>query len=153
MGVAAHLPGTSAGAVIAEAVTLQLLVIASLEQLGHAEEGLDLTAQKLLTDYTNRILSTRLDVSKLSGRIAEGIEAEVVERAQAMVVEAEALWQEGARKALDEMEARTEARAVEMAEAAVPHHVAKALELLGVPADVAEDGQLNLGQPQPVAEA
>ena len=47
------------------------------------------------------------------------------------------------------IEAEVEARAHALAEAAVPHHVAAALKLLGVPSDVAEDGQLNLGKPNP----
>ena len=153
MGIAAALPGMSAGAVLAEAMTLQLLIVASLEQMGQAEEGLDLQAQKLLTSYTDRVLSTRLDVSKLSARMAAGIEAEIVERAQAMVGEAEVQWQEGAKKAMDQIVAQTEERARELAEAAVPHHVKTALELLGVPSDVSEDGELTVGQPQPIAEA
>ena len=150
MGIAAALPGMSAGAVLAEAMTLQLLVIASLEQMGQAEEGLDLKAQKLLTFYTDRVLSTRLDVSKLSARMAAGIEAEIIERAQAMVGEAEVQWQEGAKKAMDQI---VEERARELAEAAVPHHVKTALQVLGIPSDVSEDGELTVGEPQPVAEA
>ena len=150
MGIAAALPGMSAGAVLAEAMTLQLLIVASLEQMGQAEEGLDLQAQKLLTFYTDRALSTRLDVSKLSARMAAGIEAEIVERAQAMVGEAEVQWQEGAKKAMDQI---VEERARELAEAAVPHHVKTALKVLGIPSDVSEDGELTVGEPQPVAEA
>ena len=123
VAVASHLPGVSAGAVIGEALTLQFLIVATMTELGHEDAPLDLSAKGLLTAYTNLVIARRLDVSALSARLAEGIEAEV------------------------------EARAHALAEAAVPHHVAKALELLGVPADVAEDGQLNLGQPQPIAEA
>ena len=96
------------------------------------------------------MLSTRLDVSKLSARMAAGIEAEIIERAQAMVGEAEVQWQEGAKKAMDQI---VEERARELAEAAVPHHVKTALQVLGIPSDVSEDGELTVGEPQPVAEA
>ena len=116
-GVAASLKGVSAGQVLAQALSLQLLIVATLDELGLTGEGLNLTAHGLLSSYTDAIISRRLDVSALSNRLAENIEAEIQERAH------------------------------KLAEAAVPHHVAAALKLLGVQADVAEDGQLNLGGP------
>ena len=119
MGVAAHLPGVSAGAVLAEALTLQLLVIASLEQLGLPDGDIDLEAQRLLTAYTDRVIATRLSVSGLSEKLAQDIEVEI------------------------------EARALKMLEAAVPHHVAAALTNMGFPSDVSADGEVNMGEPKP----
>ena len=104
-GIAALLPRVSAGHVLAESLNLQLLMIATLDEMGHtdAEDGLNLTAHQLLSDYKKAILSQRLDASALSTRLALGIEAEV------------------------------EARAHELAEAATPFHVKAALQLLGIP--------------------
>ena len=120
-GIAALLPRVSAGHVLAESLNLQLLMIATLDEMGHtdAEDGLNLTAHRLLSDYKKAILSQRLDASALSTRLALGIEAEV------------------------------EARAHELAEAATPFHVKAALQLLGIPSDVTADGGLNVGKPNP----
>ena len=118
MGIAEHLPGVSAGQVIAEALNLQTLIVATIDEMGHSQDWLNLIARQLLSTYTEAVLSQRLDMSSLSTEIARGIEAEV------------------------------EARARKMAEAAVPHHVAAALKRLGIPSDVNDDGELNVGEPK-----
>ena len=82
--MAEHLPGVSASAVIAEAVTLQLMMIATLDELGHADDGLNLTAHRLLNAYTEAVIARRLDVSALSTKLARGIEAEIEARAHAL---------------------------------------------------------------------
>ena len=121
MGIASHLPGVSAGAVLAEALTLQMLIVATISEMGCAEDSLDLSAHGLLTAYTEAVISRRLDVSALSNRLAQNIEAEV------------------------------EARAHALAEAAVPHHLSAALRASSwaVPSEVAEDGELTVGKPNP----
>ena len=72
----------------------------------------------------------------------------------AFVSEGEEAWQGGARKALDELEARTEERAMILAQEALPHHVESAVRQLfkdaGLPAPpiaVAADGSIELGNP------
>ena len=81
------MPGVSASAVIAEAVTLQLMMIATLDELGQTDDGLNLTAHRLLNAYTEAVIARRLDVvSSLSTRLARGIEAEIEARAHALVM-------------------------------------------------------------------
>ena len=73
---------------------------------------------------------------------------------QAWMSEGEEAWQGGARKALDELEERTEERARILAQEALPHHVESAVRKLfedaGLPAPpiaVAADGSIELGNP------
>ena len=76
----------------------------------------------------------------------------------AFMREGEVLWSSGARKALDELEARTEERAEEramvLAQEALPHHVEAAVKALfaaqGMPVppiSVGADGSLEIGDP------
>ena len=131
MGIAGHLPGVSAGQVLAQALKLQMLIVATIDEMGHhPEEGVNLSAEGLLVCYTDAVIARRMDVARLSARLAEGIEAEIVARAQALATEAEALWQEGARKALDELEVQTEERARVLAVEALPHMVTAAVRRL-----------------------
>ena len=73
---------------------------------------------------------------------------------QAFMVEGEEAWQGGARQALDELEARTEERAMILAQEALPHHVESAVKALfaaeGMPVppiSVGADGSLEIGDP------
>ena len=73
---------------------------------------------------------------------------------QAWMSEGEEAWQGGARKALDELEAQTEERAMVLAQEALPHHVEAAVKALfaaeGMPVppiSVGSDGELTIGDP------
>ena len=72
----------------------------------------------------------------------------------AFMREGEELWQGGARKALDELEAQTEERAMVLAQEALPHLVESSVKALfaskGMPVPpiwVGADGSLEIGDP------
>ena len=72
----------------------------------------------------------------------------------AFINEGEELWQGGARKALDELEAQTEERAMVLAQEALPHLVESSVKALfaaeGMPVppiSVGADGTLEIGGP------